>query len=278
MVAQGSNEKFGGQGLAGGPRRAHLLAATALGTREDIEAILPGHVCQRADSQRFALERLQVLHCLGGDRLAVSVHGSGSPQRFRTVHLAARVNVYERQESVPSYAHRNGQANHYHPGHGDDDLYGRGNHNRVLQSPNRCVCCQLAQKESEREMPCGYGSSRILRQQGVFQYAKQQHANDDPKDDALDEAGMAPGRPQKAGRLFLPIPTGRFCLSGPSLARASAHHNQPDDTGHRGPRNGLNNPLPGRKRTQNWERVVRVHHLAVAGNQSQKQQRERHHH
>ena len=154
VVAQSHDEELGGEGLLGVPRGAQLLAAATLGARVQVQARLPREVVDRAHAENRVLgEIIEVV--LAGDGLAVNEHMVSRSQGLRTVGVAARVQVEDRDEAVPRDAHTGLNADDRQPGHGGQDLEGADQHDRVRERRGRGGGCgneERAEPGSEREV------------------------------------------------------------------------------------------------------------------------------
>ena len=230
-------------------------------------------------------------------------------QRLRTVGVAARVQVEDRDEAVPRDAHAGLDADDRQPGHGGDDL------ERADQDD--CVCErrgrgggrgneERAEPGGEWEVQCGRVGLEARRdaEERVFEATQGHDARAHDEDDPLNEERLPAGRTQEAGgqaarggvarvRLgqgrgpgavrvgrggsTVGIVVGQGRLGGRAAPGALAHDHEEDDAGQAAPREDFGEPLPRREVAEEGQREGLDAQLRVARDQGEEEDREGHH-
>ena len=291
VVAQRHDEQLGGQGLAGVPRRAQVLAAATLGAGGEVQQALPGEVLDAAHAQAHlgALAGVGGLHGLLqrvhgglGQGLVADHERLERAQGLGAVHLAARVDVEDRQEPVPGHAHRGLQAHDDEPGHRQHHLDGGDDEDRVAQGAGAHRGEQRAGPGRQREVrPGGQGPLRRVGgggQVGVLQHPQRQHAGDHADDGGLDELRLGRRRAGEARGAWTLTAVGvrgvgRGGPAGPGQAPAQDRQTHDPEGGQ--PADEFDDPgPPGGVADERQREVGPAKHLPVAGHEGEEQQRE----
>ena len=133
MVAHRHDQKLGGEGLARIPRGAEFLATTTFRAGIQVKACLPRQVGGTARTQNGVLGKVFELF-FAGHRHAVDQHVVGGTKRLCAVIVTTRIQVDDRNETVPCNAHRRLHADDHHPEHRRHDLDGRNYFDRVCKT------------------------------------------------------------------------------------------------------------------------------------------------
>ena len=289
VVAQRHDEQLGRQRLAGVPRRAQVLAAAALGAGGEVQQALPGEVFDAA----YAQLDLGTLAGVGGlHGLLQRVHGGlgqglvadherlERAQGLGAVHLAARVDVEDRQEPVPGHAHRGLEAHDDEPAHREHHLDGGDNEDCVAQGAGAQGGEEGAGPGRQREVPpggqCVLGRVGGGGQVGVLEHPQRQHAGDHADDGGLHELRLGRRRPGEArgARTLAAVGVGGVGRGrSPGPGHAPAQDRQAHDPGRGQPSDELDDPgPPGGVPDEGQGEIGSAQDLPVTGHEREEQQ------
>jgi hypothetical protein len=293
VVPERERQQLGGERLAGGPRRALVLAPAALRAGGDVEQLLPGQVLDGAGAEPRVVR--QVLQRGDVEVAVADPDGRERPEGRGARRRPAGVDVQHGQKPVPGDAHRGLQADDDEPRHGHQDLHGRAQHDGRLDRGERRPRPQPADPRGGGEVPGARERGAVADRELVLQAAQQQHRQYDEQHGRLDDDGLRRARPEEPGPPLRqrgrvrdrPRPVAGPGADGghgprgrrrqPPRRPPDAHRDQRQDPRERQPGDPLGQPLPRREVPQQRQRPPRVDHLRVPGDQREEQDGEGHH-